>query len=62
MSRYELSFPQISDDAGDTFARFEVVTQPAFAIIFPDGEVQTLLGSADEALLDQFVEMALATA
>lgn len=41
------------------FARFEVPTQPAFAIIFPDGEVQTLYGAADEELLDSLVSAAL---
>jgi hypothetical protein len=41
------------------FARFEVPTQPAFAIIRPDGEVQTLYGSADEELLDSLIGAAL---
>lgn len=34
------------------FGRFGVPVQPAMAIILPDGEVQTLFGAADEALLD----------
>lgn len=42
------------------FSRFEVATQPAFAIVRPDGEVQTLFGSADEALLDSLISDALA--
>jgi len=42
------------------FSRFEVPTQPAFAIIYPDGEVQTLFGSADEALLDSLISDAAA--
>ena len=42
------------------FARFEVPTQPAFAIIHPDGEVQTLYGAADEELIDSLIDDALA--
>ena len=41
------------------FSRFEVATQPAIAIIRPDGEVQTLFGAADEALLDSLITDAL---
>jgi len=54
-----LSFPQISDDAADVFTRFGVASQPAFAIVRPDGEVQTLLGAADEEFLDTLIEDAL---
>lgn len=60
VDRYDLTFPQISDEAGDVFARFEVPTQPAFAIVTADGEVQTLFGSADEALLDSLISDAVA--
>lgn len=42
------------------FSRFRVAGQPAFAIVTPDGEVELLLGSADEALLDSLIEQALA--
>lgn len=42
------------------FTRFGVASQPAFAIVRPDGEVQTLLGAADEAFLDSLIEDALA--
>jgi hypothetical protein len=34
------------------FQRFGVASQPAIAIVLPDGEVQTILGAADEAVLD----------
>jgi hypothetical protein len=37
-----------------------VATQPALAIVFPDGEVQTLYGAADEELLDSLIGAALA--
>jgi hypothetical protein len=50
-----LSFPQISDDSADVFARFNVASQPAIALITPDGEVQTLFGAADEAFLDSLL-------
>lgn len=55
-----MTFPQISDETGDVFARFEVPTQPAFAIIRPDGEVQTLYGAADDDLIDSLINDALA--
>ena len=42
------------------FARFQIAGQPALAIIRPDGEVQTLLGAADDALLDSLISDALA--
>ena len=60
IDEYDLSFPQISDDGGDVFARFEVPTQPAFALVREDGEVQLLFGAADEALLDSLISDALA--
>ena len=41
------------------FTRFGVASQPAFAIIRPDGEVQTLLGAADGVFLDSLIEDAL---
>jgi hypothetical protein len=55
-----LTFPQISDDAADVFTRFGVATQPALALILPDGEVQTLYGAADDELLDSLIRAALA--
>jgi hypothetical protein len=41
------------------FSRFGVSAQPALAIVHPDGEVETLLGAADEALLDSLIQRAL---
>jgi hypothetical protein len=60
VDRYSLTFPQISDDRADVFTRFEIPTQPAFVLILPDGEVQTLFGAADEALLDSLISAAIA--
>jgi hypothetical protein len=42
------------------FGRFQVPGQPAFAVVHPDGSVETLLGAADGELLDSLVERALA--
>jgi hypothetical protein len=47
-----LSFPQISDDPGDVFSRFEVPSQPAMAIVDKAGNVQTALGAVEAADLD----------
>jgi peroxiredoxin len=59
IDRYALSFPQISDDPGDVFARFGVAGQPAMAIVLPDGEVQTIMGAADDDLLDSILSDAI---
>lgn len=37
------------------FQRFSVPSQPATAIVLPDGEVQTIFGAADDALLDSIL-------
>ena len=55
IDRHGLTFPQVSDDAGDVFARFEVPAQPAFVLISPDGSEQQLFGALDEALLDRLI-------
>ena len=60
VERYSLTFPQISDDRADVFTRFEIPTQPAFVLILPDGEVQTLFGAADAVLLDSLISAAIA--
>jgi peroxiredoxin len=59
IDRHGLTFPQISDDQADVFGRFGIPAQPAIAIVSPDGEVETLFGAADEALLDSLIERAL---
>ncbi len=59
IDRHMLTFPQISDDAAEVFERFEVASQPALAIVHPDGEVETLLGAADEEIVDSLIERAL---
>lgn len=57
---YSLEFPHVADQTGEYFARFGVAAQPAFAIVRPDGEVQVLLGAADDTLLDSLIADALA--
>jgi hypothetical protein len=47
VERHELTFPQVDDSAGDIFARFDLVSQPAVVIVDAGGEVHTLRGRAD---------------
>jgi peroxiredoxin len=60
IDRHELTFPQISDDPGDVFARFEIPGQPAFVIVGTDGSVQQLIGAVDEDLLTELLTDATA--
>jgi peroxiredoxin len=53
IDEHGVTFPQISDDPGEIYARFEVPAQPALAIIERDGEVSTLFGAVDEETLDE---------
>ncbi len=52
IDRHGLTFPVISDDPGDVFARFDIAGQPAFAVVGTDGEVQQLLGAVDDEIID----------
>ena len=52
IDRYGLSFPQISDDAGAIYERFEIPAQPALVLVDAAGEVQTLFGAVDDETLD----------
>jgi len=60
IDRHGLTFPQLSDDPGDVFARFEVPYQPAIVVVTPDGEVQQLFGAVDAATLDDVLTQATA--
>lgn len=42
------------------FQRFGVAHQPAIALVTPDGEVQMILGAADEEFLDDILADAVA--
>ena len=55
VDRHGLTFPQVSDDAGEVFARFEIPSQPAVVLIGPDGSEQQLFGAVDEAKLDRLI-------
>lgn len=55
VDRHDLTFPNLSDAAGEIFLRFDIPYQPAFAMVTPDGDVETLFGSADDAVIDMIV-------
>ena len=52
VDKHSLTFPQLSDDAGDVYARFEIPAQPALAVVATDGAVTTLVGAVDDVTLD----------
>jgi len=47
IGKHSLTFPQVSDDPGDVFARFGVPSQPALVIVRPDGTVEQHLGAVE---------------
>ena len=51
ISKHGLTFPQVSDDPGEVFARFGVPSQPALVVVRPDGSTEQLLGAVDEDVL-----------
>ena len=55
IDRHGLTFPQLSDDNGEIFARFGVPSQPALVVIGVDGTVQQLFGAVDGDLLDDIL-------
>lgn len=59
IDKHGLTFPQVSDDVGDIYDRFEIPAQPAFVLIEPDGTVQQLFGAVDGDLLDGLISDAL---
>jgi hypothetical protein len=52
-----LTFPQISDDQGNVYDRFDIPAQPALVLIDSDGEIQTLLGAVEADTLDSALEV-----
>ena len=52
ITRHDLTFPQISDNAGEVYARFSIPSQPAVVVVGTDGTTRTFLGAVDEASLD----------
>lgn len=55
VDKHGLTFPQVSDDPGEVYARFGIPQQPALVIIEADGGVQQLFGAVDEGLLDDLL-------
>ena len=55
-----MSFPKISDDPGDVFARFGVPAQPALVVVDPNGDTKILFGALDEGDLRDALEKAAA--
>ena len=55
IDQHDLTFPQISDDPGDVYARFDVPGQPSFVIVDTDGTTHREIGAVDEALLDELL-------
>ncbi|NKB40204.1 MAG: hypothetical protein GKR86_03965 [Ilumatobacter sp.] len=55
VDKHGLTFPQINDDPGDVFSRFDVAFQPALVIVKTDGGTETVAGAVDESLLDQII-------
>jgi peroxiredoxin len=61
IDKHGLTFPQISDDAGEVFARFDVPYQPAVAVVDRHGVVHVSLGAVEEAALDALLTEAVAS-
>ena len=53
-----LTFPQISDDPGLVYERFGVAFQPAMVVIQPDGTLERLSGSLDDAAIESVLAAA----
>ncbi|MEO7369524.1 MAG: redoxin domain-containing protein [Ilumatobacteraceae bacterium] len=60
VDKHGLTFPQISDDSGEIFARFHVPQQPAMAIIDAAGSVKVSLGAVEDDALDAALRTAAA--
>ena len=55
IDKHGLTFPQVSDGAGEVFDRFEIPSQPAFVIIDANGTEQQLFGAVDGDVLDGLI-------
>jgi len=53
-----LTFPQISDNPGIVFNRFDVAFQPAMSIVKTDGSIESIAGAVSGDLLDQILSEA----
>ena len=59
VDKYGLTFPQISDNDGKVFARFDVPYQPAMAVVDKAGVVDVSLGAVEEDALDAALQAAV---
>lgn len=55
IDEHGLTFPQIADDAGAVFQRFQIAGQPAMAIIDTDGSGRAYLGAVEREQLDELL-------
>ena len=58
IDKHSLTFPQISDNAGVVFNRFDVAFQPAISIVKADGSIESIAGAVSGDLLDQIISEA----
>ena len=58
VDKHGLTFPQISDDPGAVFARFDVAFQPTMVIVKADGSFERVAGAVNGPLLDQIISEA----
>ncbi len=54
-TRYGLTFPSLDDTSGAVYERFGIPYQPAFAVVSPDGTVETLIGAGDDEVIDMLI-------
>ncbi len=59
IDEHGLTFPQISDDPGAVFSRFDVAYQPAMVIVKTDGSIESIAGAVNGDLLDQIISEAI---
>jgi peroxiredoxin len=59
VDKYGLTFPQISDNDGEVFARFDVPYQPAMAVVDKSGVVHVSLGAVEQDALDAALQAAV---
>ena len=58
IDKHGLTFPQISDDPGNVFDRFDISFQPALVLVNTDGTTELLAGPIDDELLEQIISEA----
>jgi hypothetical protein len=56
IDKHGLTFPQVSDDAANVFAHFDVPGQPAWVFVDADGSPDRVLGALEETELDAALE------